>query len=230
MTIRRIIALIVAVGIPAGAMIWYRMHQTSGFAAIELIAYPLIFGGAGIVVLCLLQTLFLKQPLSDLNRGAGRGLTDVGLGLGLAVVYFVLFFVERATLADLLTFRSNQELLGLMLEMRQHPWMLVVWFGPVLWIGIALFEELVRVFLLATLASFSCARWWTAAAILIAAILVGLTHWSQGSYGIVTIALKSVVSGVFYLKYRRVLPLVLAHVLYDGLQVALLLGTYPEGT
>jgi membrane protease YdiL (CAAX protease family) len=106
--------------------------------------------------------------------------------------------------------------------------MLLVWFGPVLWIGIALFEELVRVFLLTGLWSFANHFAWTAVAIIIAAVLVGLVHWSQGPYGIVTIAIKSIVTGMFYYRRRRLLPLVFAHVLYDGLQVGLLLLTYPE--
>jgi membrane protease YdiL (CAAX protease family) len=120
------------------------------------------------------------------------------------------------------------ELLGLMLDMREHPWMMLVWFGPVLWIGIALYEELVRAFLLTGLWSFSKNLAWAVAAIVIAAALVGLTHWSQGPYGIVTIALKSFVTGVFYFSRRRLLPLVLSHVLYDGLQVGMLLLTYPR--
>jgi membrane protease YdiL (CAAX protease family) len=64
--------------------------------------------------------------------------------------------------------------------------------------------------------------------ILIAAVLVGLVHWSQGPYGIVTIAIKSIVTGTFYYYRRRLLPLVLAHALYDGLQVGMLLMTYPR--
>jgi membrane protease YdiL (CAAX protease family) len=53
-------------------------------------------------------------------------------------------------------------------------------------------------------------------------------HSCQGPYGIVTIAIKSTVTGVFYYKHRRLLPLVLAHALYDGLQLGMLLLTYPR--
>jgi hypothetical protein len=71
----------------------------------------------------------------------------------------------REPVADLNSGESSvvAELLGLMLDMRESPWLVLIWFGPVLWIGIALFEE--------------------------------LTHWSQGPYGIVTIAIKSLVAG-----------------------------------
>ncbi len=143
-------------------------------------------------------------------------------------MYFILFYVERATLTNILTFRSNQELLNLMLDMRQDPILLILWFGPVLWIGIALFEELIRVFLLTSLWKYSNNFFWIVSVIILSAIVIGLAHWSQGSYGIVTIGIKSLVSGYFFYKVRRLLPLVIAHVLYDGIQVALLLLTYPN--
>ena len=227
MVMRRIASLLAVAGVPAALMVWYRMHQSSAFASIELIVYPLLFGSIGIAAVVLLKRYFLGEPLSDLNRGAGGFLTDVLWGFVLTVVCFVLFFVAQATLRDVLEFRSNEELLRLMLDMRAHPWMVIVWFGPVLWIGIALYEELVRAFLLTELWSFSDNRAWLALVIVAAAALFGLVHWSQGPYGIVTIAIKSTVIGLFYLRIRRLLPLVVAHVLYDGLQVGAFLLTYP---
>nr|NIM01606.1 CPBP family intramembrane metalloprotease [Acidobacteriota bacterium]NIM63267.1 CPBP family intramembrane metalloprotease [Acidobacteriota bacterium]NIO60060.1 CPBP family intramembrane metalloprotease [Acidobacteriota bacterium]NIQ31131.1 CPBP family intramembrane metalloprotease [Acidobacteriota bacterium]NIQ86240.1 CPBP family intramembrane metalloprotease [Acidobacteriota bacterium] len=62
----------------------------------------------------------------------------------------------------------------------------------------------------------------------VSAVLIGLVHWSQGPYGIVTVAIKSAVAGALYHKLRRLLPLIVAHVLYDGVQVAALLITYPR--
>ena len=223
---RRLIALLAVAGAPAVLMIWYRMHQSTGFASTELIVYPLVFGGLGILLIGLLKHFFLGESLTSLNSGEGRIATDIAWGIVLTVIYFVLFFGARFTLSDLLAFTPNRELLGLMLDMRESPWMVALWFGPVLWIGIALYEELVRTFLLSELWSFSASKLWISMVILIAAVLVGLTHWSQGPYGIVTIAIKGIVVGIFYFHRRRLLPLVIAHVLYDGLQVGTLLLTY----
>jgi len=226
--LKSLIALSIMVFIPFGMMIWFRNHQSSGFATIELIAYPLLFGGGSIVVLYFLKKYFLKEPLSDFNSEKGNWRTDILWGFALATVYFILFYVERLTLINYLEFNSNPELMGLMLDMREHPWLLALWFGPVLWIGIALYEELIRVFILTSLWKFSKNIWWAVVVILIASAIIGLAHWNQGSYGMVTIGIKSVVSGFFFYKYRRILPLVIAHVLYDGIQVALLLITYPH--
>ena len=226
-TIKSLLALTLIVAIPFGFMIWYRSHQSTGFASIELILYPLIFGGSSIIILYLLKKYFLKENISDFNSANGKLSTDIIWGLGLTIMYFILFYVERATLSNILSFRSNQELLNLMLDMRKNPILLVLWFGPVLWIGIALYEELIRVFILTTLWQYSKSQFWIFLVIIISALIIGFAHWSQGSYGIVTIAIKSLVSGYFFYKVRRLLPLIIAHVLYDGIQVALLLITYP---
>jgi hypothetical protein len=226
--VRRVIALLIVVGLPASLMVWYRAHQSTGFASIELIVYPLVFGSLGIAVIWLLKRFYLGESLYSLNSGEGSLVGDIFWGIALTMVYFVLFFAARYTLSDLLAFTPNRELLGLMLDMRERPWMVVLWFGPVLWIGISLYEELVRTFLLSELWSFSENKLWISTVVLFAAVVVGTTHWSQGPYGIVTIAIKSIVIGAFYFHRRRLLPLVIAHVLYDGLQVGTLLLTYPR--
>ena len=226
--IKTLIALTIIIFIPFGLMIWFRTHDSSGFASVELILYPLLFGGSSIIIIYLLKKYFLKEPLSNFNSGKGKWTTDILLGLVLTIVYFILFYIERLTLTDILSFRSNRELLDLMLDMRESPLLLIIWFGPVLWIGIALYEELIRVFLLSSLWKFSNHKIWAIIVIIISAIIMGFAHWSQGSYGIVTISIKSMVSGFFFLKYKRLFPLVIAHVLYDGIQVGLLLLTYPH--
>jgi membrane protease YdiL (CAAX protease family) len=224
---KRMTALLLAVFLPAALMIAYRMRQTTAFASVELIVYPLLFGGAGIALILLLKTKFLRESLSDFNVPPGRVAVDLAWGVALAAAYFVLFFLDRP-LRGVLPSQPNTELLGLMLDMRENPWLLVAWFGPVLWIGIALYEELLRAFLLTTAWSFSNRRAWAVIVVILAAILFGVLHWPQGSFGIVSIAIKSIVTGGFYYYRRRLLPLVVAHVLYDGLQVAALLITYPR--
>lgn len=226
--IRSIIALTIIIFIPFGLMLWIRNHQSTGFASIELITYPLVFGGLSIAAILLIKKYYLQEDLKDFNSGDGNWKTDIGWGLLLTAVYFTLFYLERLTLTDYLQFNSNTELLGLMLDMRENPLLLVLWFGPVLWIGIALYEELIRVFLLSSLWKWSESYIWSITVIFISAVIIGLAHWSQGSYGMVTIGIKSLVSGYFFLKKRRLMPLVYAHVLYDGIQVGTLLLTYPE--
>ena len=226
--IKQIISLCIIVFIPFGIMLWFRNHQTTGFASIELILFPILFGGGSIIVLYLLKKFFLKESLKEFNSGKGKWTTDILWGFAITIVYFILFYLERLTLSNLLSFNSNMELLGLMLDMRENPLLLVIWFGPVLCIGVALYEELIRVFILSSLWKFSNKKLWAISVIIISAVIFGFAHWSQSSYGIVTIGIQSIVSGLYFYKYRRLFPLVIAHVLYDGIQVAMLLITYPS--
>ncbi len=223
---KAIIALTIIVFIPFGLMIWIRSHQSTGFASVELIAYPLIFGGGSIGVLYYLKRFLLKEDLSDFNSKPAKWYTDLVWGIALTIIYFALFYLSRITLTDILKFEPNLEMLGLMLSMREKPLLLILWFGPVLWIGIALYEELIKVFLLTTMWNLSRNAVWIFSVIVITSTIFGLVHWNQGPYGIVTIAIKSFVSCVFFYKQRRLMPLVYAHVLYDGLQVGTLLFTY----
>ncbi len=226
--LKSIIALSIIVIIPFGLMLWVRNHQSTGFASIELITYPLLFGGLSIAVLVLIKKYFLKEKLKDFNSEEGKWTTDIAWGFFLTIIYFILFYIERLTLSGILQFNSNLELLGLMLDLRENPILLLIWFGPVLWIGIALYEESIRVFILTSLWKWSESYIWVIAVILVSSIIIGLVHWSQGPYGMVTIGIKSLVSGYFFFKKKRLMPLVYAHVLYDGIQVALLLLTYPD--
>ena len=226
--LKSVIALSIIVFIPFGLMIWIRNHQSTGFASIELVVYPLLFGGLSIAILFFIKKYFLREKLTDFNSGEGRWATDLAWGLFLTTIYFILFYVERLTLSNVLQFNSNMELLGLILDMRENPILLLIWFGPVLWIGIALYEELIRVFILTSLWKWSERFIWGIAVIFISSIIIGLAHWSQGSYGMVTIGIKSLVSGYFFFRKKRLMPLVYAHVLYDGIQVAMLLLTYPD--
>lgn len=226
--LKSIIALAIVVFIPFGFMLWIRIHQSTGFASVELILYPLLFGGGSIVILYILKKYFLKEDFSDFNSKPATWYNDLGWGVLLTVIYFVLFYLERVTLTNLLQFNPNSELLGLMLDMRENPLLLILWFGPVLWIGIALYEELIRVFMLTTLWKWSEHAAWTITVIVFASLILGLAHWNQGSYGVVTITIKSLVACAFFYQKRRLMPLVYAHGLYDGLQVGMLLLTYPE--
>ena len=170
----------------------------------------------------------MDSSLRDFNPGPGHLIKDWFWALALTAVYFLLFYLERATLTNVLQFNTNSELLGLMLDMREKPILVLLWFVPVLWIGIALYEELMRVFMLTCLWKFSDNKTWTFAVIVLTSVLIGFTHLSQGSYGVVTISIKSLVAGFFFYKVKRLAPLVIAHALYDGIQVALLLITYPR--
>ncbi|MFQ5821341.1 MAG: CPBP family intramembrane glutamic endopeptidase [Candidatus Heimdallarchaeota archaeon] len=204
-------------------MIWYRLTQTENFSTTDMTVYPLLFGGGSIVLILLLNTYLLNENFkATFNSGKGTWYWDALTGLGLTAIYFAMFFAERATLMQWLPRNNppNTELINVMIDLANNPLLMIIWFGPVLWIGIAFFEELSRTFLLKCLWNTSNNKNWHIAVIFLASALIGITHLYQGLYGIISIGLKSVVMSLYFYKYRRLLPLVLSHGLYDGLQFA----------
>ena len=219
--IKNIIAISIAI-LPINIiMIWYRLTQNENFTTTDMTVYPLLFGGGSIILILLLNKFLLKDTFKEtFNSGKGTWYWDILIGVGLTIIYFVMFFVERATLYQWIPNRNppNTELIDVMADLANSPLLMVIWFGPVLWIGIALFEELSRTFLLKTLWNVNDNKDWQILAIFLASTLIGVVHLYQGIAGIISIGLKSLVVSFYFYKYRRLLPLIISHGLYDGLQ------------
>ncbi len=221
--LRNIIALCIAI-LPINIiMIWYRLTQVENFTTTEMTVYPLLFGGGSIILILLLNKFILKDTFKEtFNSGKGTWYWDILIGFGLTIIYFTMFFLERVTLYQWIPNRNppNTELIDVMIDLTNSPLLMVIWFGPVLWIGIALFEELSRTFLLKTLWNINENKDWHILAIFLASSLIGFVHLYQGMAGIISIGLKSLVVSFYFYKYRRLLPLIISHGLYDGLQFA----------
>ncbi|MCP4551576.1 MAG: CPBP family intramembrane metalloprotease [Bacteroidetes bacterium] len=220
---RNILAISIAI-LPVNIiMIWYRLTQTENFSTTDMTVYPLIFGGGISILILALNKYLIRDTFKEtFNSGKGTWYWDTLIGLGLTVVYFAMFFLERATLYQWIPNHNppNTELIDTMIDLANNPLLMVIWFGPVLWIGIALFEELSRVFLLKCLWNVNDNKNWHIAVIFLASTLIGVAHLYQGTAGIISIGLKSVIMSFYFYKYRRLLPLIISHALYDGIQFA----------
>ncbi|MDH3495073.1 MAG: CPBP family intramembrane metalloprotease [Acidobacteriota bacterium] len=223
-TFRNIIAICIAV-LPINLiMIWYRLTQTENFSTFDMTVYPLLFGGGTVLLILALNKYLIGDSFAEtFNSREGKWYTDVLAGLGITVVYFVMFFVERTTIYQWIPSggRPNEELINTMVDLANSPLLMVIWFGPVLWIGIAVFEELSRTFLLKCLWNLKESTNWHIVAIVLASALIGVVHLYQGTAGIISIGLKSIVVSFYFYKFRRLLPLIISHGLYDGLQLAM---------
>ena len=212
-------------------MIWYRLTQTENFSTTDMTVYPLVFGGGISVLILLLNKYLIKDSFKEtFNSGKGTWYWDIAVGLALTAIYFAMFFIERATLYRWIPNHNppNTELIDTMAELANNPLLLIIWFGPVLWIGIALFEELSRVFLLKCLWNINKNKNWHVVAIFLASALIGVAHLYQGTAGIISIGIKSVIISFYFYKYRRLLPLIISHALYDGFQFAFFVLQFQE--
>ena len=204
-------------------MIWYRLTQTDDFSTTDMTLYPLLFGGGTIILILLLNKYLIKDTFKEtFNSGKGIWFWDILVGIGLTVIYFGIFFVSRATLYQWIPNNNppNTELINTMIDLANSPLLVLIWFGPVLWIGVSLFEELSRIFLLKCLWNINDNRNWQVLSIILASSLIGVVHLYQGLAGIISIGIQGLVAGFYFYKYRRLFPLIIAHGLYDGLQFA----------
>ena len=98
-TFRNILAISIAI-LPINIiMIWYRLTQTENFSTTDMIVYPLIFGGGISILILFLNKYLIKDTFKEtFNSGKGTWYWDALTGFGLTVIYFAMFFLERATL------------------------------------------------------------------------------------------------------------------------------------
>lgn len=206
-------------------MIRYRLVQEENFTTQDMLIYPLLFGGGSILLMLALNHWLINKTFKQtFNPGKGTFINDLIIGFALTLIYFLLFMVGRNTLYQWFPNPApNTEILNTIRDLARSPLLLLIWFIPVLWIGIALFEEMVRTFLLTCLWSLNASTNWAIFTIFLTSALIGVLHLYQGTAGIISIGIQSLIACFYFYKSRRLLPLVISHGLYDGLQLGFLI-------
>ena len=164
----------------------------SGAAPVILAFYLLARSGDGAKSIGVDRT----QPLRDFLRGAGLAALIGGSGLGL---YFIAYKSGIAV--------------NIVAENLPAIW----WRYPVLVLSAlqngVLEEVLVTGYLLTRLRQLGVHPW---LAILISATLRGSYHLYQGFGGFIGNAVMGLIFGTLFLRWRRCLPMIIAHTLIDG--------------
>jgi membrane protease YdiL (CAAX protease family) len=218
---RNILAISIAILPINTIVIWYRLTQAENFSTLGMTVYPLIFGGGTVILILLLNKYLLKASFKEtFNSDKGIWYWDILIAIGLTAIYFTLFFFTRATIYRWIPSHNppNTELINTLIDLANSPLLMVIWFGPVLWVGIALFEELSRTFMLKALWNINEKKGWHIITIFLTSTLIGFVHLYQGTAGIISIGLQSIIICFYFYKHRRLLPLVISHGLYDGAQ------------
>lgn len=188
-----------------------------------------IFEACVALLLTLLLLKVCRLPAASFGirlRGLG---TQLGWGLlTLAACYFYLF--GSALVIGMLVERSSaarQDVLERVEFMRSLPAQ-SLWGVVLLLVPVAVHEELLFRGLLVPYFRRLTGRWW--AAVLLPALIFGALHFNQGWLAIAQISGLGMVFGLFFLLSRSVLAVIVAHFLFDFLQIQLfrVLGPYAE--
>jgi membrane protease YdiL (CAAX protease family) len=189
----------------------------------EMLLYPLIMGSAMIVWLAFLYKTLAGKDWRRINRKPGTWARDAISGIVLGAGLFLLLLIQRVTIYRWLPGPpANPTILTLIRGLIRDPLLLAVWLGPVVWIGIAVFEEFQRAFMLDLLTDVAPKRWHKALFLFLSAGLFGLAHLYQGPAGIAGTFLFAVVMGLYYLIRGRIGPMIIGHALYDSVQIIML--------
>jgi membrane protease YdiL (CAAX protease family) len=224
-----------AVLLGVGPMYLLSILGGTGEAAARDFRPPTVFGSLLLVVivvvlfggvLVLLLNAVCGEPLRALNLRRSTLRQDLADGAGLclyiiaAMLLYGLFLgwtgMEQVPAAN----RKIADALAANLQL------LPIWFGPVVWLQAALYEEFSRVFLLSRLWQIWPGLAVRVAVVLVSATLFGLGHIYQGATGALGTAVIGMILGLHYMARGRVLPLIIAHGIYDTLVLAtLVIGT-----
>lgn len=140
---------------------------------------------------------------NDVRAGFSLCFTTIVLGsVADWVIYNLPGFTETAASQDI----SDTTHLGLAMVLA------TVFYS---WTAAAVFEEFLRGFTMSRLLKFSDSTGMRAAAVGITTILFGAYHLYYGIYGALSICVFGLIFGVYYARHGRILPLIIAHGLYD---------------
>ena len=184
-----------------------------------------------IAVLLLLLRFLCGEKLNALNLKAGTWWKDILGGAALVGLTLSVKFALDLTIAKYFHRASNSESgLGSLFEtLAGNPWLLGLFLGPVLFIGVAGSEELTRMFFITRWKNISSSKLWLGIGVFLSAALFGLNHVAQGPAGIISVTLNGLIMVLWYLKFGRIFHLIVAHYLYDAIQIGFVVSLIWRG-
>ena len=181
---------------------------------------PLVGGGTLIIWTLLVHRAIGGDRPAALGLRTDRWWLEGVLGVVLAGVLLALHMTLTPLLTRLFPPQpAPEEILELLGGLSRSPGLLALWLGPVVWIGVAGFEELWRVHMLRRLWRVLPGRAGNWAVIVGCAALVAGVHLYQPPAIMLSIFLLSLLKGWYFLRTGRFWSLVVAHALYDSAQV-----------
>jgi hypothetical protein len=218
----QVLAILLGVAPTYVMTIMSHLTRDEPLALRDIFLYTTALAGIMIVVIFLLLRYLCGERIRDLNLKPGKWWKDVVGGVVLGAITLGLHMLLQGPLNRMFPREPVSGLGDFFNGLAENVWLLVLFVGPILWIGVAGFEELTRIFLLSRLWKIWSADAWRWSAVLLSAVLFGLVHLYQGTAGIVDTGIHGLVLAAYYLVFGRAWPLIISHYLHDAIQIVLL--------
>jgi len=183
--------------------------------------YSMVYTFIVIAVLLLLLWFLCGEKPKVLNMRVSTWWKDLLGGIVLVGLTLSLKYLLDPIIAKYIHRASDSEsgLGSLMNTLAGNPWLLALFLGPILFVGVAGSEELTRVFFITRWQKIASSKIWLGVGIFLSAALFGLNHIAQGPAGIISVTLNGLVMVLWYLRFGRIFHLIVAHYLYDAIQI-----------
>ncbi len=201
------------------SLIIYQLRRDQPFSIQTFVFYLAVIAPLTIAIVLLLLWFLCGENPRDLNRRPGKLSSDLLATLILSPVILVANVTSTYFLSELLPeSASNTSIKNLFVEVAGNPGLLVLFVGPLIFLG-AVSEEVIRVFLLSRLWIVWPSTTGKSVTVVISACLFGLIHVYRGPVTAAWTAICGLIMALYYLRFGRVVPLILAHYLTNALQV-----------
>jgi membrane protease YdiL (CAAX protease family) len=201
------------------SLIIYQLRRGQAFSIQGFIFYLAVISPLAIVIAFLLLRFLCGENHRCLNLRPGKLSSDLRAALILSPVILVANVVSNYFLTELFPDSSSgTSIRDLFVEVAGNPGLLVLLVGPLIFLGAAS-EELIRVFLLNRLWKVWPSTIGKLVTVVVSACLFGLIHLYRGPVHVAWTAIFGLIAALYYLRFGRVVPLILAHYVTNELQV-----------
>ena len=212
------------------SLVIYQLRKDQPISIQGFIFYLAVVSPLAIVIALLLLRLVCGENPRDLNLRPGKLSSDLLAALILSPLIIVANVMSNYFLSELLpNSASNASVRNLFVELASKPGLLVLFVGLLIPLGAAS-EEVIRVFLLSRLWKIWPSTTGKLVVVAISACLFGLVHLYRGPSAVVWTAIFGLIMALYYLRFGRVVPLILAHYVTNALQVVVFAVLAPLGT
>ena len=216
---KQLLAVLIGVLPLYSSLILLQLRPDEPISLQGFILYLAVISPLAILIALLLLRYLCGENPRALNLKPGKPASDLRHTLVLSLVIIVASVVSTHFLSEWLPdSAANTDVRNLFRELAGRPGLLVLFVVLLLPLGAAS-EEVIRAFLLSRL----CKIWPSTAgkliAVVISAGLFGLIHLYQGPASASWTVIFGLIMALTYLRFGRVVPLILAHYLTNALQV-----------